>query len=135
MFYEYQVTIPANTLEAAPITSVMKIEKGVIEYAEVQFPIGTRCLVHVQVAYHGHQIWPINRTGNITSDGYVVPLNDPVEIDEPPYELVFTGWSEADTFDYDINLRLTVWRFDQLEKQSTIMSSLRKFLQKVGFGS
>lgn len=135
MFYEYQITVPANTPQYDPVVSRLKIEPGIIEYAEIQFPVGTRCTVHVQVSYHGHQIWPTNRDGNITSDGYVVPLNDPVEIDEPEFELVFTGWSTADTYDYDINVRLTVWRLDQIEQQSGLFTSLKKFLAKVGFGS
>ena len=134
MYYEFDITVPANTAEATPIEQIMALTEGVITYAEIQFPRGTYDLVHCRVFDREFQIWPINRPGYLSSDGYVVPIPDTHELVTTPYELKIKAWSLADTYDYVIKVRITVQRPGEMEKISPLGKALNKFLQLVGMG-
>jgi hypothetical protein len=134
MYYDFGITVLHTNTEDDPVVETLKLTSGVITYAEIQFPRGTYALVHARVFYHEHQVWPLNSEGSIEADGYVVPIPDTLELDSEPYELKVKAWSDADTYDYDINVRISVQRPEELEKMSPLGGMLKKFLKLVGIG-
>lgn len=134
MFYDFCISVLHTHTEAAPVVAVLPLTSGVITHAEIQFPRGTYARVHARVFYHEHQIWPLNNEGSISADGYVVPIPEALGLDSEPYELKVRAWSTADTYDYDINVRIEVQRPEELEKMSPLGGMLKKFLKLVGVG-
>ncbi len=135
MYYDFSITVPPNTTKGAPVSQVLKLTQGIIQRIEVQFPRGTYAKVHCAIMHGGHQAWPTNPEGNFASDGYVIPIDEYYKLDEPPFELKFLGWSEADTYPYDIDVRIGILRPEEIEEANGVVGSLGKFLKKIGFRS
>lgn len=134
MFYDFAVTVPHATAQATPLTQILPVTSGSINHIAIQFPRGTYALVHIQLLYHEHQIFPTNPEGSFNADGYPIEFDDSLPLDSEPYEIKARAWSLADTYDYDINVRIGILRPEDVEKQSGLMSSLKKFLGLVGIG-
>ena len=135
MFYEFTVTVPITATQDDPVEQRMKLTKGVIHRVEVQFPIGTRALIHVQIYDDGHQIWPTNPDGNFNTDGYTIGWDEHYEITSGHHELRAVCWSTADTFPYDIDIR-----FAMLENTTALMllrviKGMSKMLKLMGIGA
>ena len=134
MFYDFSITVPANTPEYAPIEEILPLTAGVVQKLSIQFPRGTFALVHVKLFYHEYQVWPTNPDGSFNADGYPLEWEESYPLDTEPYEMKAVLWSDADTYDYDINIRLSILRTEDVEKQSGVISALKSFLKLVGVG-
>lgn len=134
MFYDFVVTVPHLRPESAPVEEVCQVTAGVIQRVSIQFPRGTYALVHIKVLYHEHQAWPTNPGGSFNGDGYPLEFDESYPLDSAPYELKVVGWSLADTWDYDINVRFSILRSEDIEKQSGVITALKSLLKLVGVG-
>ena len=134
MFYDFSITVPANTTELDPVVQVLPLTSGVIQRVSVQFPTGTHALVHVRLYYHEHQVWPTNPDGSLNADGQPLEWDESFPLDSEPYEIKVRAWSGADTYDYDVNVRFGVLRTEDVEKQSGVITALKSFLRLVGVG-
>ena len=134
MFYDFSITVPANTPESAPVEQILPLTAGVIQRVSIQFPTGTYALVHVCLFYHEHQVWPTNPDGSFNADGYPLEWDESFPLDVEPFELKAKLWNDADTYDYDINIRFSVLRTEDVEKQSGVITALKSFLKLVGVG-
>ena len=134
MFYDFAITVPANTAERSPVKQALKLTHGVIHGVEVQFPIGTRCRVHCKLLANGHQVWPTNPEGNLASDGFVVAWDDFYELKRAPYQLRAVCWSTADTYAYDIAFRFAILPKETISPLAGVVGALKKFLKLVGVG-
>jgi hypothetical protein len=105
MFYEFKLTIPANTPATDPTEQTVQLSPGIISHVELQFPRGTVGLVHVVVRRALHQVWPTNPDGDIAAEGINVSWADDYDLSEPPFELTLSGYNLDDTFDHTITFR------------------------------
>jgi hypothetical protein len=105
MFYEFTLTIPANTPATAPVYDVVQLSPGTVSRVEIQFPRGCVGLVHVKVLRALHQVWPTNPDGNISSENANLSWSDDYDLSEPPYELTLVGYNLDDTFPHTITFR------------------------------
>jgi hypothetical protein len=135
MYYSFSIPVPHATPQADPVKVTLPLTQGVIQKIEVQFPRGTYALVHVSLLKDEFQVWPSNPDGTFQADGYIIPIDEYYPLDTEPYELKFVGWSEADTYDYNIDIRIGILRPDEVQKSSGLLMALQKFLNKIGFGS
>ena len=60
MWFHYTVTVPAGTLDNAPVKSALILDYGVITHLSVGFPPGCDQLVNVRLFHQEHQIFPAN---------------------------------------------------------------------------
>ena len=134
MFYDYAITVPAKRTRREPVEQELELTKGVIHRVEVQFPIGCRALVHCVLEHEGHQYLPTNPDGNFASDGYVIPIDEYYELKAAPYKLKAVCWSEADTYTYDVNIRIGILAKEVLTPLAGIGGALKRFLKFVGVG-
>lgn len=132
MFYDYTLTVTPDDSQDEPASVELKLTKGVIHRVELDFPIGTRSRVHVQIYRGGHQLFPTNPDGDIASDGHVVAWDEHQELDDEPLTLVAKGWSTADTYSYDIAIRIGLLTREVISPFTGIMSTLRKVLSFLG---
>ena len=106
MFYEFDLTIPGNTLEASPAELDVRISAGIIKQIEVQLPSGLRGLVHTVAMRANHQVWPTNQEGSIKGNDARIVWGDDYDITQPPNILTLIGWSPGTTFSH-----VVTWRF------------------------
>lgn len=132
MLYSFTLTIPHNTLKNSPVEVEMLLTAGIVRAVYLQFPVGTRCTTHVIIEHEGHQYLPTNPDGDITSDGYVVPIeNEDFHLELRQCKLKAKGWSTADTYDYNINIFISLERLPEVEP-SAIAKGLSKLIQILG---
>ena len=108
MFYEFTLTIPANTPATAPVESEVVLDHGRIVAVEVQFPRGCVGLVHVTINRELHQLWPSNPDGNIAGEDARISWSEDHPFLEVPYTLQLWGWNLDDTFPHTITFRLNL---------------------------
>lgn len=85
MWYRYEITVPANTLEAAPERHEIGIPAGVIKGIRIRFPPGPRGMVSVAVFQGNHKMWP---------RGYELPVVVPDRPGPPAWFVGDNEWVE-----------------------------------------
>lgn len=108
MFYDFALTIPANTLESAALEDVVKVTHGVLHRVEIAFPAGCAGLAHLVILHREFQIYPTNPGGSFASDNYTIPIDDYYELFDVPYSLKLRGWNLDDTYPHTLTVRLGI---------------------------
>lgn len=108
MFYSFDLTIPAGTAAASPVELDVDLVPGVIHRVEIQFPLGCRGLVHIQVWQEFHQVWPTNPGGTLAGNGDLIAWNDNHELVEGQSRLTLRGWSPGTAFEHVITFRFAL---------------------------
>ncbi len=108
MLYEFDLTIPANTTQAAPTTLEAHVSAGNVTQVEVQIPLGCKGLTHVQVLDSTHQLWPSNPDANIKGDDARIVWREDHDMDDFPYTLILRGWNEDDSYPHTITFRFAM---------------------------
>ena len=123
MLFRYSVTVPANTTELVPTTSVVKIVHGVLQHVSVSFPPGCAALCHVAVLYQETQIIPANPSAYLAWDDLTLSWPEEVKLLVAPYQLKLVGWNEDDTYPHTVT-----FRFDILEPRMTTVGLVARRL-------
>ncbi len=108
MFYEFSLTIPADTPESEPVSVDAALVAGTIEHVEVQFWAGHRGNVHVRILEQEHQVWPTNVGDWLTSEAYTISFDEHYVLVDRPYTLLIEGWNEDTDYDHQIIVRFSV---------------------------
>lgn len=106
MFYEFDLTIPANTPASAPAELTVSMDAGIIKQVEVQLPRGLRSLVHTVAVRSYHQLWPSNPDGSIKGDNARIVWGEDYNLTQPPYSVILRGWSPGTSYSH-----VVTWRF------------------------
>lgn len=106
--YEFTFTIAAAKTKAAPATLTCKLNKGVIQAYELQFPHGCNDLVFVAIDEGGHQFAPANPEEAFHASGYVVHKEPHYHLNTEPFELKLRGWSPDCTYAHKVTVRFDV---------------------------
>jgi len=110
MIYKFPITTPANTTEAAPIKTIMKLCKGVVHKLDIVFPPGPQKLLHLIIRDSLHQVWPSTTGTDFASDGESIIFREHYDLKEDPLELYAFTWNEDDTNAHSIIIRLGILR-------------------------
>jgi hypothetical protein len=108
MFYEKSITLPPNTDRSSPVSEVIPIHPGKVQQVSVFFPEGCSGLAHLTISLWGHQLWPSNPDGFFTGDNTLIVFPEDLQIIDPPYELILTGWNEDDTYPHTPIVRIQI---------------------------
>ena len=131
MFFEYALTIPANTPAAAPVELDAPLAPGTVARVDVQFPAGCRDLVHVSIWREQHQVWPVNLDGHITSEGQTVSWPEDYDLDDEPFTFTLRGWSPNTDFPHVITFRFALLPLETAQSArgaGGLVSRLARFL-------
>ena len=131
MYYDFSFTIPANTAKASPEELEVKLTHGIVHRVEVGFPPGCAGLVSCVIKEGLHQHWPTNPDGAFNFDDYTISFNEFLEFTRKPYTLTLQGWSEDDTYDHTIEVRIGVLPIDVLMPEETFIQAFKKLLQRL----
>ncbi len=108
MFYEYDLTVPANTPAASPAELTAVLNVGTITRVEIQFPPGCNGMVSVAVDHWGRQLWPGDPDEDIAGGGSIVAWEEDFDLEDEPYELTLRGWSPGTTYQHVITFRFAL---------------------------
>ena len=108
MFYDFDVVVPAGTLESAPIEQELNLSYGVIHRVEVHFPAGCRGTVYLELLHRRHQIFPTLEDQAFHGDQFPIAFNDHYELFEPPHTLVARAYSPTANHNHTIMVRIGV---------------------------
>jgi hypothetical protein len=93
MLFDYDLTIPAGTLQAAPASISVKLTRGTLTQIDTLFPPGSAALAFVRVRDRLHQIVPANPEASLNWDGAIIRSEFELELLDSPYEIILEGWS------------------------------------------
>jgi len=108
MIYDYAIPTPANTLESAPVETLIELPVGRIAHVDILFPSGCAGLAHAQVYRALHQLWPANVGGSFIGDGDVVSWDEDYMLTDEPFTLKAVTWNDDDTYQHTITIRINV---------------------------
>lgn len=95
-----ELTIPANTKEATPVSSTMTLMEPYVRVINVTIPEGHKFLARLFIISRGLQLVPSPGSGakyiRGNDDKLAIPINRRLE--GPPYEVTVSGWNEDDTY-------------------------------------
>ena len=134
MHFDFDITVPANTLADAPLETEVELTVGIITRVEIDFHPGAAGLVHVQVWRRLHQVWPTNPGASFHADGRVIPWDEYYDLTETPYMFTIKSWSLDDTYPHEV-----IVSFAELEADIAIPKNealpILKRLSRYFFGS
>lgn len=108
MLFEKALTVPAGTLQTAPVEADIDICAGIITRISVEFNYGPNYLVYAYVRQGLHQVWPLNPEGAVRSDGLAVSSEEFDEAIEAPHILTVGAYSPACTYDHEIYFHIEI---------------------------
>lgn len=108
MFFDFDITVPANTAKTAPQKTKATIVIGTITQAVVFIPPGSNGLAHLKVLWGLHQLFPSNQDGDFSASGQQLAWPEDIQIDEQPAELTLVAWNDDDTYDHSIHFSIAI---------------------------
>lgn len=134
MFYDFEVTIPAGTLEADPVEVEMKLTNGVIHTIRVDFPPGPRGEVRLAIFQGSLQRYPFNRGGSFRADNTYINFEDFLDFQSSPYILTAKGWSPTAAYDHTLHIQIGLIESKIALASLRLAAGMEKFLKLVGIG-
>jgi hypothetical protein len=108
MFYAWDILIPADTKEAAPVRQILELPVGIITQVHIKFPAGCHGMVKVRLFRWGFQLVPLSSDEWITGDDESIPTETYYPLLATPTFLKFIGCSPDTTYPHTISVRIEV---------------------------
>lgn len=129
MFYDFVITVPAGTTEAAPAILDMKLTKGVIHHVEVKFRDGADWTAFCRIMRGGHQLYPTNQEGAFVADHFPIAFDDSFELDDEPLTLKAVCYSPTSTYPHILNIEISQMDNSTILFLLKVARGLQKMLQ------
>jgi hypothetical protein len=126
VYYKWERSSPANTLEADAIEDRLQLTWGTIKEIHVGFPPGPAGLVHIQVRDHGWQIVPWTPLQSLAWDNYVFVLPCDYRLDVEPYDLTIRAWNLDDSYPHTVFVAVV------LDEQAHLAASMLPLVIPMG---
>lgn len=102
MYYSKAIPIPANTTQADPVVTIIKLTEGTVRRVDVGFPTGCHGLAHIQVYHGGWQIVPWTRRQDLAWDGHFLEMPHTYPITDAPRNLKVLAWNEDSDYPHKV---------------------------------
>lgn len=122
MFFDFALTVPANTTAANPLTQDVQLPPGTIHKVDVQFPAGCVGLVHTIARRGAHQIWPSNEGANFSANGATLNWEDEYDLDAAPFTLRLIAWNLDDFYSHTVTWRFAVRSLPPAQQEAALQS-------------
>jgi len=134
MYFCWDITIPANTLEKLPLKQYLRITKGVITGVDVKFPAGCHGMVKARLFRYEQQAIPLTRDEWIRGDDEAVSTETYIDLNAYPYQLKFVGCSPDTDYDHTVTVRIQVLP-TFAAGFAQITNLVQRLLDKLGFSN
>lgn len=108
MKYIKTISTPITTYATKPMTTKLKVWKGVIHEIEVEIPPGHAGLTKLQIFVGGHIIFPTNEDDYITGNGSVVKGRFFIELGKGTNVIDIKTWNTDETISHKHIVRIGV---------------------------
>ena len=108
MHYNFNLEIPASTLQSAKEVLVCPVSYGVLRKVIIYFRGGCADLAHVEIWKNERQIFPTNPGDDYAFDDYAIEFEEFYPILDKPYQLQVKGYNEDDTFSHIVSFLFLV---------------------------
>ena len=108
MIFTASITTDANTSEADPQLTSLKVTKGLIWLLEVEFPAGCCGLCHLQIFDGNYQLFPSTPGDSIHSEGAVLSYDDLYLKNAAPFFLKIKTWNLDETWPHTLQVRIGI---------------------------
>lgn len=108
MLFTWDIEVPANTLETAPVTETLQLSAGVITRIGIKFPAGCNGMVGVRLRHAESQILPIPRGEWVSGDDEEVESSEHIEFSREKEQLKIQAISPNTDYDHTISVRITM---------------------------
>ena len=129
MFFEYPVTVPADTAKAAPVEEELPLCAGTITQVGVQFPAGCAGMVNASIWRGDHQLWPVNLDDAIAGEDAVVAWPESYDLADEPFSVKVKLWSPGTTYDHTITFRFALLSLEEMQEARQAPGLLRRLAQ------
>jgi hypothetical protein len=119
------ISTPANTTEASPLVTKIKLTRGRLTGGSLYFPSGPAGKLHFLARIGVHQIIPFNASQNVRLDDAVLPLSLGIDLLEPPFELDCETWNDSTLYAHVLTLVLHIE--PMIDKENDLKSLINKF--------
>lgn len=108
MFFEYDITIPAQTTSSAPLSTDLELPWGTIDYIGIQIPLGVAGLTGLQLWRGLYQLAPVNAGGWIKGENIVVEWKEEFDFTQPPFFITALAYNDDDSYQHTLTVRVRV---------------------------
>ena len=123
MDYVQYISTPANTTEAEPLVTTLKLTRGRLNGGSVYFPSGPAGKLHLLIRMAVHQVFPFNAGQNLRLDNCVFPLSIGIDLLEPPYQVEIVTWNDSTLYAHVLTVCL------QLQPRARKTQTLKQILK------
>lgn len=107
MLFSWDVEVPANTLETAPVVQELKLTAGTIILISIAFRAGCHNLVRVQILHEESSLVPLNKGVWLTGDDEVVHAWMWYPLAPATNWLKFRAYSTGTSYAHTITVRVS----------------------------
>jgi len=108
LIFTWDIEVPANTPNSAPVSDTLKLSAGVITHIGIKFPAGCHGMVGVRLKIQEAQILPVPRGEWVTGDDETCESDYHIEFTKERQEMEFEGISPDTDYDHTITVRITM---------------------------
>jgi len=108
VFYSFDLAIPANRLESAPIELEVNLTWGVITEVEIRFPPRCAGMAKAKILERRHQLWPTNLDEWFYGNDETIKWDEYHELFEMPSIFTLLGYNDDDTYKHTLIIRFEI---------------------------
>ena len=131
-FYEFDLDVPAGTLDSAPASAQARLNKGVIAGVTVMIPRGVAGLVSSFVTRGGSQVWPTNPGGRFKGDETYIQWDDEYLLEDEPTTFLLRGYAPDAVYPHKITFRFEWFSLEEWEKRAAGPTLLTRIGRALG---
>lgn len=128
MFYEFDLTVTADTARADPATLEVPLAAGTITQVGIQFPAGCSGMVYASIWRSDHQLWPGDPDEAIAGEDAIVSWAESYDLDDVPFSLLLKAWSPGTTYDHKLTFRFALLSLEETQSARGLSGLLRRAL-------
>ena len=123
-YSRYPLPLPVLTPATAPVSLTATLDKMILNRVIIEFPLGCCGLAHCKINLNAIQIIPWNQTGYMEGDGVRIEIPLFMKLDQPPYDLILSGYNDDDTYDHTIYFEIDCADADDNTEKSLLINQL-----------
>ncbi len=131
MWYEAEITIPAGTLEAAPVSAELSISYGIIHHVIIEAASGCHRDAAIRIYYQEHQVYPTNPDSDIALDSVPRNFTDRLPVLTDPLVLVIRGYAPSATYAHTYRVGIGIMlpdAFPEYRADTGLISKIARLL-------
>lgn len=127
-FFEYHITVPADTTEVSPNELEADLTLGIVHQVEL-IPWGYAVdILHTRVERFHSPIFPVNLGECVSFAGKPVVGRVYYEIDKRPTTLVILSWNDSSQYSHSFTVRFWMLPREIISPEAGLIADMKRFM-------